>query len=130
MASRLEAVNKHFGTNLIISECTWAMAKNVIEVRELDYIYVVGKSEPSRVFELLGRSGQVAPARLQLRDEFEFGLQCYRNRDWSGAKIHFDACLTLDPTDGPSKLFVSRLAHFCDQPPTENWDGVWTLHEK
>jgi adenylate cyclase len=130
LASRLEAVNKHFGTSLIISECTWTMAKSAIEVRELDYIYVVGKSEPSRVFELLGRSGQVDSARLQLRDEFGCGLQCYRDRDWSGAKNHFDACLKLDPNDGPSKLFVARLKHFRDQPPSESWDGVWTLHEK
>jgi hypothetical protein len=55
---------------------------------------VAGKSEPTRVFELLGRNGQVALPILQLRDEFERGLRSYQSRDWVAAKDAFDACLT------------------------------------
>src|SRR3989442_10684316 len=73
-ASRLEGANKSYGTRILISETTALMAEGAIEAREIDSIVVVGKSEPQRVFEALGRRGELDPATAQLRDRFAAGL--------------------------------------------------------
>jgi len=130
LASRLEAVNKRFGTRIIISEETWVAARDALETRELDRIRVQGKAEPSRVFELLGRKGQVPQPKLELRDAFERGLQAYRNREWAVAHQQFVACQALNPADAPSQLFLRRLQFFEEQPPAADWDGVWSFVEK
>ena len=130
LASRLETASKQYGTNLLISEETWKMARESVETREVDCIRVVGKSEPVRVFELLARKGGLDPARAQLRERFEEGLQAYRACDWGRAESCFNACLAVAPDDKPSKLFLSRVSHFREHPPAAGWDGVWSLSEK
>ena len=130
LASRLETVNKQYGTHLLISEETWRMANDAVETRELDCIRVVGKSEPIRVFELLAKKTQAAPAVLELRDRFEEGLKAYRRCDWGQAEAGFQGCLAINPDDAPSKLFLSRLKHLREHPPAADWDGAWSLSEK
>jgi class 3 adenylate cyclase len=130
LASRLESVNKQYGTALIISEDTRSQAKDAIEVRELDSVRVVGKTDAVRIYELLGRKGELAPERARLRDEFESSLQLYRGRKWDEARAGFERCLQLDAHDGPSALFLERIAHLRSEPPSPSWDGSWTLAEK
>jgi adenylate cyclase len=130
LASRLESANKYFGTHLMISEETKKLASAAVETRELDMICVVGKSEPVRVFELMGRKGEVDQVMLQLRDLFEQGLQLYRSRQWSSAVEAFEKCLQLKHDDAPAKLYLSRLLHFQQHEPASDWDGTWSLTEK
>ncbi|MBV8030139.1 MAG: HAMP domain-containing protein [Betaproteobacteria bacterium] len=130
LASRLESVNKQYGTALIISEETRVLAKDAIEVRELDSVRVVGKTDAVRIYELLARKGTLAPARAQLRDEYEASLQRYRERKWDEAQRGFERCLAVDGHDGPSKLFLARIERMRAAPPAEGWDGAWTLAEK
>jgi adenylate cyclase len=130
LAARLEAVNKQYGTRIIISDDTRAQAQDAIEARALDRIRVVGKSESVRVHELLGRKGQVEPARLQLRDAFERGLAAYHARDWAAARAQLDAALRLDAADAPSRVLLARIEHFEQHPPPADWDGVWSMREK
>ena len=65
-ASRLEGAGKAYGTRVLISEATQRLAADAIETREIDSVLVVGKTEPERIFELLGRKGEVGerPARI------------------------------------------------------------------
>jgi adenylate cyclase len=130
LASRLEAVNKEYGTHLLISEETWKMAKDAIEAREVDCILVAGKSEPVRIFELLERKGQLDDNARALKDHFEEGLAGYRSQSWDLAQAQFAECLKLNPGDRPSKLFLARLQHFRAHPPSPDWDGVWRFQEK
>jgi adenylate cyclase len=130
LASRLEGVNKVYGTSVILTEETHRLAEAVIEVRELDTVVVVGKSEPVRIFELLGRAGAVGAPRLELRDLYAQGLAAYRRRDWDGAQRELDACLRLRPDDGPARVLRARSASFAVTPPAPDWDGVWHLVDK
>ncbi|HYP67530.1 MAG TPA: adenylate/guanylate cyclase domain-containing protein [Thiobacillaceae bacterium] len=127
LASRLEAANKTFGTYLLISEATRDLAGDAIETRDLDRIRVPGKVESVRVFELLGRAGEVNAKVLKLRDRFESGLRCYRERDWDGAEGHFAGCAELDPDDRPTRFFLGLVTRFRAHPPAEDWDGVLEL---
>jgi len=130
LASRLEGVNKVYGTSVILAEETYRLAQTVVEGRELDMVVVAGKSESVRIYELVGRAGEVDAAFLQLRELYVEGLQAYRRRDWGGAGQCFAKCLELVPGDGPSAVLRDRSAMFAAAPPAPDWDGVWHLAEK
>ena len=129
-ASRLEGINKMYGTGIVVAEDTYRLAQQAVEVRELDFVTVVGKTEPVRIFELLGRAGEIVPDTFALRDLFAHGLAAYRERDWDSAEEKFQECLKLAPEDGPSQLFEQRVAFFRANPPAADWQGVWHATEK
>ncbi len=129
-ASRIEGASKAYGTRILISEATQRLAADAVETREIDSVLVVGKTEPERIFELLGRKGEVAADRLEMRDAFAAALAAYRGRQWDAAVAGFHQCLSIVPDDQPSKIFLPRIAHFRDQPPAPDWTGEWTLESK
>jgi len=130
LSSRLESGGKQYGVRILISEQTYQMAADAIDVREIDSIRVMGKTEPARVYELLGRRGAIDATRTSLRDRYQEGLAHYRAARWEAAEQAFQHCLTIDPADVPSRLFAERSAHFRSAPPDATWDGVWTLTHK
>jgi len=125
----LEGVNKVYGTTVILAEETHGLAQHAIEARELDVVIVAGKSEPVRIFELVGRAGEVEPPVLELRDLYVEGLEAYRRQDWDAAEGRFTECLRLCPDDGPAGVLRGRSVAFRAAPPPD-WDGVWRLAEK
>jgi adenylate cyclase len=129
-ASRLEGINKLYGTGIVVAEDTFRLAQEAVEVRELDFVTVVGKTEPTRIFELLGRAGEIAPEAMELRDLFANALAAYRERDWVLAERKFQECVKLAPEDGPSRLFEERVAFLRANPPAAGWQGVWQATEK
>jgi adenylate cyclase len=130
LASRLESINKLYGTSLILSEETYRMAQQVIEARELDLVTVAGKTEPVRIYEAMGRVGEIAPERVQLREMYANGLAAYRRQDWDEAQRCFESCQLGFAEDGPSRLFVDRVSLLRSTPPPGDWDGVWHFNEK
>ncbi len=130
LASRLEAANKTYGTRALVSEGTNRFAADLVETREIDQVLVVGKTEPQRIFELLGRKGEVSGERLALRDAFGAALAAYRRKNWGEARAGFEGCLEIVPGDGPSTALLRRIAQFCTTAPGLDWDGVWSLTEK
>jgi class 3 adenylate cyclase len=130
LAARLEGANKSYGTCALIGEATSRLAADLVETREIDSVLVVGKTEPQRIFELLGRKGEVGSERLAWRDAFVKALYAYRRKAWDEAHSGFESCLAIDPNDGPSKVFLGRIAQFQAAAPSADWDGVWSLAEK
>ena len=130
LASRLEAANKTYGTRALVSEGTNRFAADLVETREIDQVLVVGKTEPQRIFELLGRKGEVSGERLALRDAFGTALAAYRRKNWGEARAGFEGCLEIVPGDGPSTALLRRIVQFCTTAPGLDWDGVWSLTEK
>jgi class 3 adenylate cyclase len=130
LAARLEGANKTYGTRALVSEATHRFAADLVETREIDSVLVIGKTEPQRIFELLGRKGEVAGERLALRDGFVEALKAYRAKDWEAARAGFEGCLAIMPGDRPSKVFLDRIVRFLATAPNAEWDGVWSLAEK
>jgi adenylate cyclase len=130
LASRLEGVNKVYGTSITIAEDTWRLARSAIEVRELDVVTVAGKTEPIRIYELMAEAGGLDAQRSELRDRFVAGLAAYRAQDWAAAADRFAECLRLFPDDRPSAVYLERVAQLRAEPPGEGWDGVWRLNAK
>ena len=130
LASRLEGANRTYGTRVLISEATNRLAADTVETREIDSVLVVGKTEPQRIFELLGQKGEVAPDRLAVRDAYTDALDAYRREAWEEAREGFEGCLAVCPCDSPSKLLLERIAQFHVTAPCADWSGVWSLVEK
>ena len=130
LASRLEGANKAYGSGMMISESTYRSCEADIDVRELDRITVVGKSEPVTVYQLLNRKNQTTSADADLVDQFSKGLELYKAGDFRRAKSEFSACLDIFADDGPALAYISRCRAFTEYPPSADWDGVYRLTEK
>ena len=129
VASRLEGVNKEYGTLTIVGEDTWQRVKDDFESRELDWIRVKGKERPVAIFELVAEAGKLDAAQRELFGRFSDGLALYREGHWTQAEAAFQRALAVTPADGPSLVFAARCAHYLQHPP-ERWDGVHVMHTK
>ncbi len=129
LASRLEGLNKKFGTHLIIGESTYEAVRNKMVVRELDLIRVAGKTRPVKIFELLGLP-EDAQAMRPMVDRFHDALEAYRSAQWETAIGKFGELLRDYPDDGPTRVFVQRCWDLIEQPPDEEWDGVFVMESK
>jgi adenylate cyclase len=130
LASRLESINKIYGSSIILSEETYRLAQQVIEARELDLITVAGKTESVRIYEVMGRVGKLEPEQSELRELFADGLAAYRQQDWDEAQAHFESCLRTAEEDGPARLFLERIALLRSAPPPADWGGIWRHSEE
>jgi adenylate cyclase len=130
LASRLEGANKQYSTSIIISESTYAQVKPRARVRELDLVKVKGKKKPAKIFEL--RSMEKLPAIEEdlVIGVYHQGLACYKKREWYNALKEFKRVLRYFPSDGPSRVYVSRCLNFIENPPPADWDGVYEFKTK
>jgi len=130
LGSRLEGLNKLYGTNIIVSEMTYERVREEILGRELDSVRVMGKDQPVRIYQLLARSIRVSPEQKALAEEFHCALRGYKDRNWDGALQAFQSILAKNPHDGPAKLYAERCRILKENPPPPDWDGVYTLTTK
>ena len=129
-ASRLEGINKIYGTSVLINEECFRLSEADIEAREIDLVTVFGKAEPVRIYELLGRAGSVEGATQKLVNLYADSLQLYREQKWEEATKAFQECLRIRPDDGPSLEFLTRIPALKKAPPPKDWDGVWRTSTK
>ncbi len=130
LGSRIEGLNKHYRTKIMICEKTRELAGEAIEARVIDTIRVAGKTEPVKVYELIGRKGEIPDDAAKLCKLYEQGLTLYRERKWSEARSTFEDCLKIDADDSPSQLFIERIEIMEGHEPPDDWDGVWTFTDK
>jgi adenylate cyclase len=130
LCARLEGANKQYGTYSLISESTFKEAEEFIEVRELDVLRVVGRSTPIKIYELLGKKGEIEEPLKKELPLYNEGLKNYKNHKWIEAKRCFENLLMSLPEDGPSKVYLERCKNFIQTPPPEDWDGVFNLKTK
>jgi len=99
-------------------------------MREIDTISVKGKTETTRVFELMSAAGQLSEELVRLRERYEQARRTYIAQEWDLAEATFRECLQLRPNDGPSHVFFERIQVLRRNPPGTDWNGVWQLGEK
>jgi adenylate cyclase len=130
VASRLEAVNKRYGTEILIGEDTRAAAGDVILVRRLDQVAVYGRTRGLAVYELLGMADDDASQSPEWVEAYEAGLDAYSCRDWTGAIALFETATAARGDDPPSRIFMERCRKYLASPPPEDWTAVSILAEK
>ena len=105
-------------------------AGDAFEYRFLDLVAVKGRAEPVRVYELLGRAGDVPPERRELLARYDRGVALYHARQWEEAMALFDELAAAAPDDGPVGLYRRRAQELLEEPPGSDWDGVWIAQTK
>ncbi|MDR3247859.1 MAG: CHASE2 domain-containing protein [Treponema sp.] len=130
LASRLEGVNKLYGTGIIASENTIAETGDRFLTRKLDRIRVVGIEEPVRIYELIGFADRANNEQRAKSGLFEAALLFYENRDWGKAAELFREVLRIIPDDTPASIFLNRSEVYRETPPPPEWDAVVNLTEK
>jgi adenylate cyclase len=129
LASRLEGINKNYGTRIIISEFTFAQIKDDFIARELDWVRVKGKLLPVKIYELISNK-KLDPNFKQGIDYFSSGFEQYHSKLFKEALQNFSSALNKIPDDVPSQLYVERCQEYMRSPPSENWDGVYEFTTK
>jgi len=130
LASRLEPVNRDYGTEIIIGGDTFERARDEIEARLLDRIVVKGKSHPVHVYELLGRAGELDDDRRRLREIYERALHLHWERRWEDSLACLDEALNVVPDDAPSRVLRTRVEEYRRTPPPDGWEGEYVRDEK
>ncbi len=127
LASRLEGVNKQYGTWVLVSEATRGDAGDRFAFRRLDRVRVVGINEPVRLYELIDEKAETSPEMLQAVEIFQRGLERFEEKDWALAQKHFQEVQRMVPDDGPTAIYLKRCREFRRTPPRPEWDGVFNL---
>lgn len=128
LASRLEWVNKFYGTNICVSEDIYNEAKEEFTFRYLDKIKVKGKNIWINIYELISNIWEAGIFKENIIADFEKAVSYYMNKKFIEAKEIFEKLSKL--WDNPSKVYAKRCEVFLQNPPWENWDGIWTMDEK
>src|SRR5579859_3004219 len=131
LSSRLEGLNKDYGTHIIVNESTYNAVKDSNFVfRELDLIRVKGKLQPVTIYELVGRAADVSTEIRNLLAQFVTARALYQSRGWLEAQQAFQSILESNPTDGPSRTYWKRCQEYLFDEPPLTWDGVFTMDHK
>lgn len=129
LGSRLEGINKEYGTHIIISEFTNEEVKDAFVTREVDRVKVKGKNEPVRIYELIAEGALQGTHKDQVH-AFNQGMEKYFNMRFHEALEDFKKSYGLDPGDKVSKLYIERCEDFIQEPPGDGWDGVVVMKTK
>jgi adenylate cyclase len=124
VASRMEGLNKEYGTMILITETTRALIGDEFKLRCIDRVIVKGKSEPIEVYEVLG-DREHAPSPFE--GEFASGLDAYRSGDFQRALALFRQVADIDRA---AQVFAARCETLLVQPPGPGWMGVWAATSK
>jgi adenylate cyclase len=130
LASRLEGVNKIYGTRIIVSQSTWEQCRDLFEFRRLDKISVKGRQEGLLIYELYSEKDEIEKPLRKFFSYYEKGLEYYFHRNFREALKYFNTVLKYRHNDGPSRIMRERCLHYTTKPPPEDWDGTFVLTAK
>lgn len=128
LASRLEGVNKYYGTYICVSEVVYNATKEFFIFRYLDEIQVKWKDIPVKIYELIWKKDLVSEKQSQVYNAFMWAMIHYKEKSFSDAKDIFERL--ADDGDAPSKTYAERCNYYIKNPPPSDWDGVWKMMEK
>jgi adenylate cyclase len=125
VASRLEGLTKLFKTDLAISETVQALIGADFLVRRLGLIVLVGKTQPTVVYEVLAEKSDLAMSRMSVEgvERYEKAFDDFLARNFEKSETGFAACATDYPEDHCIKRYLAASREFRVTPPPDDWDG-------
>jgi len=129
LSARLESLTRHYGVSNIVSEASKNAAPD-FEYREIDEVKVAGKQESVRIFELISCQGELSQKQKQELDWFSDALESYRHKNWLVAEEKFTELAKNCDYTTLYQVFLDRITYFKNNPPNEDWSGVFTFGKK
>lgn len=122
LTSRLETINKTYGTQIIVSQSIFEEAKNHFPFRLLDEVAVRGKQESTTIYELI--TAQDLQHLEQHIQEFNHAFSYYQKGHWEESLKLFTKLSPAYPGDQIAALYMKRCLSLIKKPP-QIWDGIW-----
>ncbi|OHD14770.1 MAG: hypothetical protein A2Z96_01620 [Spirochaetes bacterium GWB1_48_6] len=129
LASRLESLNKYYGTSILLGEDTYKAVEGRMQTRLVDLVAVKGRTKSTGIYELL-TDKELPKGWPELLEAYNKGLDAYFKQNWPLAQSQFEKVLSLKPADGPSTLLLKKIQGYILNPPGTNWDGSTVMNEK
>jgi adenylate cyclase len=132
LGSRLEGATKQYGCDIVISETTYQPCADKVWVRELDRIRVKGKTESVGIYEVVElMSNPLSDAQKRTIELYRRGREFYLQRKFTRALAEFGTILEeITNHDRAAAVQLERCNYWLQNPPPDDWDGVWSLKEK
>jgi len=110
LGSRLQALTKTYGVDIIASGDTVETAESRFHTRELDRVTVRGRQEEITIYEIVAPSyKKLSQEKIRLMETYREGHSAYTSGEKAIALRFFLECLEIDPTDGPAKFYLQKL---------------------
>jgi len=129
LASRLEGLNKYYGTNILISETTGKALKNGFILRDVDQVRVKGKAQAARIYELLGE-GEPDPELARYLELYHRALALYREKRFADCLTAFAQTLEVRPGDAVCQRYITLAQKHHETPPSDDWEAVTIMDGK
>jgi adenylate cyclase len=125
LASRMEGLTKPYSSTVLISESTYNQLDNSIPCRIIDQVRVKGKNRPIKIYQPLQENDTV----LLEMTESAFGF--YLRQEWQkSTELYKKIIKHLGGNDRISELFIDRCIQYSKSPPSDDWDGTFTMKSK
>ena len=131
LASRLEGLTRVYGVDILVGASAAELVRDEVYLRSVARVQVKGKIEPADVFTFVGgRDEKVDSELLKWLETYEEGLEKFRARDFTKAKILFSRFLEFYPDDPLAKMYLKRTLEYEQTPPDEAWEAVEVFEKK
>ncbi len=127
LGSRLEGINKEYGTSIIISEATYKEVSDKVIARKLDTVAVKGKEKGIIIYELRGIKSHAED--WEFLKKFEAARHEYQLGNFPTSLSLFKKLSKEYPGDSPTKIYLERLRILSKEKPSK-WDGVYRATSK
>jgi len=129
LGARLEGLTKNYGVNIIVSESTKSEIPEFL-FRELDLVRVKGKNEPVAIFEPVGHRNDVEKSITEELSAYRKALASFRAQSWDKAELDFFNLNRSYPDRYLYQVYLDRVTVYRNEPPGDDWDGVFTHTSK
>jgi adenylate cyclase len=131
LASRIEGLTRIYGLDILVGATVAELVRDEVYLRSVARVQVKGKTKPVDVFTFIGaRNEDVDPEFLKWLETYEEGLEKFRARDFTEAKILFSRFLEFYPDDLLAKMYLDRALEYEQTPPDEAWAAVEVFEKK
>lgn len=130
LTSRLEGLTKFYGVELLLSEDILTGSPTDLLIQDLDQVQVKGKNEPVRIYTVYPVENGALDLFQSELDSYHQALKQYRNRNFTQALELFTDLAQHHGEQKIYRLYQERCSLFLDEPPGEDWDGIFRHESK
>lgn len=129
LASRLQDLTKFYHVNILVNEENHA-DKDKFVWRPIDRVTVKGRSKTTNIYQPLGLRSEAPPELLAEIEAYQVALDAYYAKSWDEAEEQFVKLRDANREVYVYEMYLERIEHFKEEPPPEEWDGVFVhLHK-
>ncbi len=133
LSARLEGLTRKYNTPNIVSETCRQHVPGFV-YQELDIVQVAGKSEPVRIYQVIGAPEDVTAQQQETLSVFAQALAMYRAQKWAQATQLFESLQHALPASERAEslysVYLERMSYLHKRDLPKDWDGVFVFDRK